>query len=349
MNNVLFLSALGLGLGLFLAWGFKHLPGERWQMLAVVPTSKHSDNSWFGLNFTYYGFFIATSQMIALALLIVLLGATHISLGGTLTAVAAVLACSLPAARLVAILVEKKRHTFTVGGASFVGIIVAPWAIIGTEKILNWYAGNLPMIPMLAAMAIAYTLGEGLGRLACISFGCCYGKPIKDCRPLMQRIFTRMNFIFQGSMKKAAYESALAGERLIPIQAITSVVYTGGALISSYLFLSGHFTPSLVLAIALSQTWRILSETMRADFRGFSHISAYQKMGLLALLYICVVLYLAPASTADTPDILAGLGTIWSPGPILSLQASWLVFFIWFGRSTITSSTVSFTLLPERL
>jgi hypothetical protein len=36
----------------------------------------------------------------------------------------------------------------------------------------------MPIVPALAAVMIAYTFGEALGRLACISFGCCYGVSI---------------------------------------------------------------------------------------------------------------------------------------------------------------------------
>lgn len=57
----------------------------------------------------------------------------------------------------------------------------------------------LTMIPIMAAMAVAYTLGEGLGRLGCISFGCCYGKAIDTCHPLVRRIFSKTPFIFKGA------------------------------------------------------------------------------------------------------------------------------------------------------
>ena len=75
MNDLLFLSCLGFILANFLGWGFKHLPAERWQMLAVVPLKKGNENHWHGSNLTYYGFFVATSQLISLTLLLILLGA----------------------------------------------------------------------------------------------------------------------------------------------------------------------------------------------------------------------------------------------------------------------------------
>ena len=42
---------------------------------------------------------------------------------------------------------------------------------------------------VLAALAIGYILGEGLGRLACLSFGCCYGKPLDQCGKVVSILF----------------------------------------------------------------------------------------------------------------------------------------------------------------
>lgn len=349
MNDLLFLSALGFILVHLLGWGFKHLPGERWQMLAVVPTRKGGDDHWQGSNLTYYGFFIATSQLLAMTLLLILLGAMELSIVGTMTAILIVLAFCIPSARLIAILVEKKRHTFTIGGASFVGILIAPWAVELSNALLTRHSSPLPVIPVLAAMAIAYTLGEGLGRLGCISYGCCYGKPVKQCNKFVRLLFARINFIFYGSTKKVVYEGQLAGEKLVPIQAITCVLYTLGALIGSYLFLIGLFTPALIFTIVLTQLWRILSETMRADFRGFGNISAYQKMGMLSVIYIIGIIFFSHAAPYSDPEILDGLQVLWNPSIILGLQLLWLLFFITFGRSTITTSTISFSLVRKHI
>jgi hypothetical protein len=349
MNDLLFLSGLGFILLHLLGWGFKNLPGERWQMLAVVPLKKDGDDSWQGSNLTYYGFFIATSQLIALTLLLILLGAMGLSLPGTILAILLILACCVPAARLIAILVEKKHHTFTIGGASFVGILLAPWALQFSSSVLNLGESRLPVIPVLAAMSIAYTLGEGLGRLGCISYGCCYGKQLKECNKMLQWLFGRINFIFYGATKKVAYEAQLAGEKLIPIQAITCVLYTLGALFGSYLFLIGTFTAALIFTIALTQLWRILSETLRADFRGFGNISMYQKMGMMSVLYILGVVFFVHAAHYANPEIIDGIGVLWDPAIILGLQFLWLVFFVTFGRSTVTTSTISFALIRKHI
>ncbi len=273
----------------------------------------------------------------------------HVSIAGTMLIILIILSVCIPAARLVAMTVEKKRHTFTIGGASCIGILLAPWVVQGTQQLLVDHGSFLPVIPVLAAMSIAYTLGEGLGRLGCISFGCCYGKPLKDCHWLLQRLFARKNFIFQGATKKANYEGRFDGERLIPIQAITCVIYTCGALVGSMLFFDGSFTEALLLTICLTQLWRIISETLRADFRGFGRISAYQKMGALSALYMVVVTLLIPAPRYIDPNVVIGIKVLWNPIIILALQILWLVFFLIFGRSTVTTSTVSFDLIRKHV
>lgn len=350
MPDVIFLSLLSCLLMLLLAWGFVNLPRERWQMLAVIPLKKQSEGQWLGLNLTYYGFFIATAQFCAVVLLLILLGAARISLVGTLAATAVLLAVCLPAARVIAILVEKKRHTFTVGGAAFVGILLAPWIVMLTGKALNaFFLCNLPTSPVLAAMAIAYTLGEGLGRLGCISFGCCYGKRLCDCSPTLQRFFAKASFVFDGQTKKAIYEGNLAGEPLVPIQAVTCIIYCLTAIAGSALFLSGRFTAAFILSLCVSQVWRIFSETLRADFRGFSRISAYQKMGGLAVLYAILMAFFIPSPQLAVPSIGHGIGMLWQPGIIICLQLLWLIFFLVFGRSTVTTARLSFQLVREHL
>ena len=264
------------------------------------------------------------------------------------------LAC-VPASRIIAILVEKKHHTFTIGGASFVGIIISPWAIMLTATLLD-RAGleQMVVLPVLAALSICYTLGEGLGRLGCISYGCCYGKPLSQCSPFFQKLFKRLNFCFTGSNQKAVYEGNLSGQALVPIQAITAILYTATSLAGCFLFLHNLFSWAVLLPILVTQGWRILSETLRADFRGFTKISAYQKMGFIAILYMAAITGILPSmlpqeQAAAFPSITAGLTFIWQPGIILGLQILWLCFFIFFGKSTITSAEITYQLIHERI
>src|SRR5262249_31306912 len=147
--------------------------------------------------------------------------------------------------------------------------LAAPWIIealnAARPKALG---GEIPVVPALAAMSVAYAYAEGLGRLACISFGCCYGKSLDQLSPRMRRLFESLSFTFAGATKKVAYEGSLEGVRVAPVQGIYAVVYTVIALAGSYLFLKSYFTASLLFAAVGTQLLRFLSEKLRADMRG---------------------------------------------------------------------------------
>jgi hypothetical protein len=117
MPDLLFVLVLGLLLGSLLLWGFRTLPGERWQILATLPLSKNENGSWRGINITWYGLLSATAYMLASALLFVLAGSIGVPPLVTLAIVALVHTVAMPAARIMALLVEKKKHTFTIAGA----------------------------------------------------------------------------------------------------------------------------------------------------------------------------------------------------------------------------------------
>ena len=55
---------------------------------------------------------------------------------------------------------------------------------------------------------------------------------------------------------------------MIPIQALTCLLYVGVGLIATLLFLNGNYDVAFVSSIAVTQGWRALSEVLRADYRG---------------------------------------------------------------------------------
>jgi hypothetical protein len=331
-------------------WGFSVLPGEKWQIMASMPVSRTEQGQWTGINFTWYGILIANANVAAVTVLLVLMGAAGISLLGTAILAASMLCCCVPASRLVARIVEKKAHTLTVGGAVFVGILITPFVI----TLVNRTAGmafefHIPIMSAYAAIAIAYAFGEGLGRMACISFGCCYGKPLSACSGLLKRLFTGRSFIFYGSTKKISYAGGLEATAVIPIQAITAVFYTGCGLVAAGLYLSSHVTGAFLLATIATQGWRSFSETLRADFRGNGKISAYQIMGMLGVVYAILASYLFVNEPAAAPDLSAGLKGLWSPALILFLQGIWMAIFLYTGRSTVTGATLRFHVHQDRI
>ena len=350
MNSTLFIVVLTLLLALVFFWSCRNLPKERWQMLAAVPIRRLSGGQWQALNLTFYGFFISGSIAVSLIVLCILLGAAEISVKGGIAAALLILGICIPSARIIAYWVEGKRHTFTVGGASFLGIVLAPWAIlfINQMPIIEGYF-RLPVVPVLAAMSISYCLGEGLGRLACISFGCCYGKALKDCHPITRGIFNKISFIFDGPTKKTVYAGKLAEEPLLPVQAITSVILMATSVLGCTFFLEGEYRMALLISSSASQIWRIYSETLRADFRGPGQFTTYQRLTLPAIFYIFCASYFFDSGFILIPDLARGLEVVWHPGIILTIQLVWLVSFLYFGCSTVTCATISFLLKNEHV
>jgi hypothetical protein len=201
----------------------------------------------------------------------------------------------------------------------------------------------------LAALGIAYAMGEGLGRLACISFGCCYGKPIHQCGTVGRLLFSHFNFVFYGKTKKISYASGLMGQPVVPIQALTAMLYVSAALVGTLLFLSANYRSAFLLTALITQGWRIYSETLRADYRGDQAFSVYQWMGVIGMLYVILVSALLSSTISVLPQITSGVRALWNPTIILSVQGVWLLLFWYTGKSSVTGSRLSFYVHHSRI
>lgn len=348
--NSLFVLSLGLILYIFLFWGFKRLPKETWQILACVPKKKKEGQSWQGINYTYYGFFQATAYVFAVSLLMVLLGSLAVPKIMILTLIVFSLSLCVPLSKLIARVVEGKLFTFTVGGASFAGLILSPWLIWATNATLGRTIGfQTPVFITIAVIAIAYVMGEGMGRLSCLSFGCCYGKPLSQSHPLVRKIFSRFYVVFTGKTKKIAYAHNLDGQPIIPVQAMTSFIYAGAGLGGIYLFLEGFYCAAFFLVAGVSQIWRFLSEFLRADFRGGKRISGYQIMALTSLFYAAGLPFVFPPTAVEPVRIMVGLTSLWSPDVIIFLQILWSAIFIFTGRSRVTGADLTLYVVRDRV
>lgn len=349
MANEIFVLVLAALFSILLYWGFKVLPRERWQIFAALPKSRDESGRWEGINLTFYGLLTANAYVIAVATVLVLTEAVGVPSSTTLLLSVLLLAVCTPASKIVARIVEKKAHTFSVGGAVFIGILIVPWLIQGMNRFAGTGPYAVPVFPTLAAMAIGYAFGEGLGRLACISFGCCYGKPLDACHPLIRRIFEKRHFVFSGKTKKIAYASGLDGVRVVPIQAVTAVLFICTGLFATELHLGGHFKAAFVLPMFVTQAWRVVSETLRADYRGEGSFSPYQVMAILGLVYGLASVFVLDDFPCAEVNILSGLASLWHPGILLFLQALWLSIFLYTGRSKVTGCTLSFHVYKERV
>jgi len=350
MTHTMFISALAAFSALYLFWGMRTLPGEGWQIAAAVPLRKGPDGSWAGVNLTWYGILTANAYLAAAALALILMGAAGISLQSVIAMVALLLACCVPASRLVAQVVEKKSNTFTVGGAVFVGTLISPWIIALVNRILPGDQGApVPPLAALAAIAIAYAFGEGLGRLACVSFGCCYGKPLSSCHPRVARIFSPIALTFTGKTKKISYASGLDGVKVLPVQGATYFLYCAAGLISTFLFLRAQYSAAFLVSLVVTQGWRVISEFFRDDHRGAGRFSAYQVMGMVSICYGIWVVRHFDDTLRRLPELAHGLASLWSPAALLLLQILWLVIFLYTGLSRVTAATLSFRVNAEKV
>ncbi|MBF0225234.1 MAG: prolipoprotein diacylglyceryl transferase [Desulfobacterales bacterium] len=349
MYNFLFIFGLGIFLFFILKWGFTSLTQEQWQIFASIPITKNEDGTWQGINLTYYGFFNACAYSFGIIIISILLGSINIQLSFIVLLSAIILLICVPASKIIAQIVENKPNTFTVGGASFFGIVVIPWIIFIFNIVLNRFNfSQIPVISFLSAVSIGYALGEGIGRLACISFGCCYGKPLNEAHPFFQKLFKNLNFVFYGKTKKIAYSSNLDCQPVIPIQAIVSIIFVFIGTIGAYLFLEGFFTLSFFLTLCVTQITRIFSEFLRSDFRGEMKFSAYQIMALISLAYSFLIVLIFKAQSIY-PNIINGINILWSPSVILSIVILWNIIFVYTGKSMVTGSKISIYVHEDRI
>jgi hypothetical protein len=202
---------------------------------------------------------------------------------------------------------------------------------------------------MLAALSICYAIGEGLGRLGCISFGCCFGKPLDQCSPLTRRLFSKFNFVFYGKTRKVSYAAGLEGVKTFPVQALTAIIYCATGILSAVFFLKGYHGTAYIVSLSVTQAWRLFSETLRADYRGDNKITPYQIMALTAAPYSVFIAFLFPSSSLITPDILTGLLSLWNPIVIILLQGLWVWIFYFMGRSMVTSANLTFDVVYENI
>jgi hypothetical protein len=101
--------------------------------------------------------------------------------------------------------------------------------------------------------------------------------------------------------------------------------------------------------LTITQDWRAFSEVLRADYRGVGKLSAYQIMGILAVIYAFALTMILPSEHAVVPQLAAGIDAIWRLEIFLFLQALWVIVFFMFGKSMVTSAQISFHLHHDRI
>lgn len=342
MSSLAFIVALALFLGATYWWGFSRLAGENWQFIGTRPLQKEPEGTWLGVNFTFYGLFNANACTLATGVVFVLLTAAGVSEAIVALICLLLIGICAPSAKWVARWVEGKPHTLSIGGAAFVGVLLLPWLLLGLNCLLLPLWGiQLPVMMVMAAVSIGYALGEGYGRLACISFGCCYGRPLAQLPDWLRPGLAPFSVVYHGKTKKIAYADGWEGQRVVAVPAMTAVIYSAAALAGIYLYLDGRPVSAYLVGIGVTQLWRAASEFLRADYRGGGRVSSYQFMALIAAGHSAIIAFLLPAEIPGIVVLDRGLGAIWHPLPLLLLQILWCAIFLYTGRSNVTGARIA--------
>ena len=314
-----------------LRWSFKNLSKPCYQIIGSIPT-RGDGHEWEAINVTYYGYILASAMCIGTTLLLTLMGTLGIPLYLSGIIVALSMSIVLPAAPSLAYILEHKRHSFTVGGAGFIGTLAIP-------VITYWLLDTSLVLPVLAAFSICFLLGEGLGRLGCISFGCCYGRPVNATQLGRFLASHGYHLTYLNDTNKACYESNYKAQKLIPIQAVTSSIYCAASIIGFCLFSLEFFASAFIFSTLVHQVWRFISEFYRADYRGGGKYSRYQLMAAGSALY-ALVLCTIMSSDASVGAVLPAVAALWDPWVIILTQLQWTIVFLLTGRSMTTSATI---------
>jgi Prolipoprotein diacylglyceryl transferase len=345
MNDILSIEFGIVLLALFaitiFRWGFRHLPGEGWQIALAIParTAGVDGNTWPAVNITFYGVISSISYGVSLLTYVFLTAAVGQPLLPALMFVALLLLVGIPASKLVAKWVEGLPG-HTIGGAVFAVLVVAVPAMWFTQNLGRlWGWADFQAGSLIAAACIAYALGEAIGRLACLSFGCCYGRPVNNCTSLQKALYSSFTETYRGRFKKIAYAGGLTDQPVIAVQAIASAVLFALFLVALWLFWKGSFAASIIVALGGSQLWRAYSEVLRADFRGRDGFTLYQAMALVgALLSVVFAWVYADATVAAKASAALGWRAVFQPELLIATQLLSLSILVYMGRSTVTSS-----------
>jgi hypothetical protein len=334
------------GFALF-RWGFRNLTGEEWQIAFAIPAriSGSERQIWPAINFTFYGVFSSIAYGLSTLAFVFLIGASGQPLGPTAVFAGILLAVGVPASKWVARWVEGiPGHT--IGGAVFAVVVCSIPAMAITQWLtreLAWPQFDAAVV--VAAACLAYVLGEAVGRLACLSFGCCYGRPIAQSTSLQKALYSRLTETYRGRFKKIAYAGGLTDRPVIAVQSIACAVLFAMFLLSLWLFWKGMLAASIVVSFGLSQLWRAYSEQLRADFRGREGFTLYQGMAIVAALLSIVLAWMyASGVVAPTPSAYLGWKAVAQLEVILVCQALALLILFYMGRSSVTSSRLELLL-----
>jgi hypothetical protein len=120
-------------------------------------------------------------------------------------------------------------------------------------------------------------------------------------------------------------------------------------LLANMQFLKSHYLLTFILTMLTTQVWRVVSEVLRADYRGGGKLSAYQIMSIVATVYALIIgFWLADVPVLEA-SIMDGLRVLWDPWMLLFLQLLWIISFIYTGKSSVTEANLEIHLCHDKL
>lgn len=189
------------------------------------------------------------------------------------------------------VLADPLRALRTVAFVSWGGIVAVPFILIGFSA-----ASGRPLLLLMDATALAVPLGHAIGRVGCISYGCCFGRPTRGTLAVR----------YHDPQAKAVRLAGLGGVPLHP-----TPLYEGAwnlglfALLNALAFLGAPQGVPATLYLLLYGLGRFATEFFR-DNQGRMVWGPLAVNHLLALVlavsgaaFLPVVLLAFPADAAD--------------------------------------------------
>ena len=72
-------------------------------------------------------------------------------------------------------------------------------------------------------------------------------------------------------------------------------------------------------------------------------------MAIISVIYLGAFVLLMPITVPIVPGLSAGFAQVTSASVILLLQLAWIALFLYYGRSRVTASTLSFHVVANRI
>lgn len=162
------------------------------------------------------------------------------------------------------------------GGVIFALIAIVIYAKFDPHRVITWHT--------LDTMAVAFPFGHMIGRIGCISAGCCYGKLCGDCR---------LTFTYPGNWPIDAFspEKIPHGPRIASPLIAAVGLFIIGLILFSILRTTRRRGQAAALYFILYGIFRFFQEFTRGDVRAFfGPLSGHQWFSLAEVLIGFVLL-----------------------------------------------------------